>query len=41
VLCELHNKLAARQKLGHALMNRYCRDPRQPELLIAASGASD
>jgi 5-methylcytosine-specific restriction endonuclease McrA len=28
LLCEPHNKLAAWQKLGHGLMNRYCRDPR-------------
>ena len=32
LLCDHHNKLAARQKLGHGLMNRYCRDPRQPLL---------
>jgi hypothetical protein len=38
VLCERHNKWAARQKLGHGLMNRYCRDPRQPTLLGAATG---
>jgi len=25
-------KWAARRKLGHALMNRYCKDPRQPLL---------
>ena len=30
LLCEPHNKLAAWQKLGHGLMNRYCKDPRQP-----------
>jgi hypothetical protein len=30
LLCEPHNKLAAWQKLGHGLMNRYCRDPRLP-----------
>jgi hypothetical protein len=30
LLCAHHNKLAARQKLGHGLMNRYCRDPRLP-----------
>jgi len=30
LLCERHNKLAAWQKLGHGLMNRYCRDPRLP-----------
>jgi hypothetical protein len=30
LLCARHNKLAARQKLGHGLMNRYCRDPRLP-----------
>jgi hypothetical protein len=33
VLCAAHNRLAARQKLGHRMMNRYCRDPRQPGLL--------
>ena len=32
LLCAPHNKWAARQKLGHALMNRYCKDPRQPLL---------
>ena len=32
LLCASHNKWAARQKLGHGLMNRYCRDPRQPQL---------
>jgi len=30
LLCAPHNKLAARQKLGHGVMNRYCRDPRLP-----------
>jgi hypothetical protein len=30
VLCEPHNKLAAWQKLGPEVMNRYCRDPRLP-----------
>jgi hypothetical protein len=38
VLCATHNRLAARQKLGHSLMNRYCRDPRKPALLGAATG---
>jgi hypothetical protein len=32
LLCDCHNRWAARQKLGHGLMNRYCRDPRQPML---------
>jgi 5-methylcytosine-specific restriction endonuclease McrA len=41
VLCATHNRLAARQKLGHGVMNRYCRDPRQPELLGPAAAASD
>jgi hypothetical protein len=31
VLCEVHNKLAARERLGDRLMDRYCRDPRQVE----------
>jgi hypothetical protein len=30
ILCARHNLWAARQKLGHGLMNRYCHDPRQP-----------
>jgi hypothetical protein len=38
VLCATHNRLAARQKLGHGLMNRFCRDPRRPELLGGAAG---
>jgi 5-methylcytosine-specific restriction endonuclease McrA len=38
LLCERHNKWAARRKLGHGLMNRYCRDPRQPALLGTATG---
>jgi hypothetical protein len=37
LLCERHNKWAARQKLGHRLMNRYCRDPREPALPGAAT----
>jgi len=32
VLCAAHNKLAARERLGSRLMDRYCRDPRQGEL---------
>ncbi len=32
LLCEVHNKLAARERLGDRLMDRYCRDPRQGEL---------
>jgi hypothetical protein len=32
VLCGVHNKLAARERLGDRLMDRYCRDPRQGEL---------
>jgi hypothetical protein len=31
VLCEVHNKLAARERLGDRLMDRYCRDSRQVE----------
>jgi 5-methylcytosine-specific restriction endonuclease McrA len=38
ILCERHNKWAARQKLGHGVMNRHCRDPRRSELLDSASG---
>jgi hypothetical protein len=32
LLCDWHNKLAARLALGDALMDRHTRDPRQPEL---------
>jgi hypothetical protein len=32
LLCDVHNRLAARQRLGDRAMNRYCRDPRQVEL---------
>ena len=32
LLCALHNRLAARERLGDRLMDRYCRDPRQGEL---------
>jgi hypothetical protein len=32
VLCGAHNKLAARERLGDRLMDRYCRAPRQREL---------
>jgi hypothetical protein len=32
VLCSAHNRLAARERLGDRLMDRYCRDPRQEEL---------
>ena len=40
VLCASHNKWAAREKLGHGLMNRYCRDPRQPLLAGLPGDAS-
>jgi len=40
LLCAPHNKWAARQKLGHALMNRYCKDPRQPLLAGLPGDAS-
>jgi hypothetical protein len=32
LLCALHNRLAARERLGDRLMDRYCSDPRQGEL---------
>jgi hypothetical protein len=32
LLCDVHNRLAARQRLGDRIMNKYCRDPRQVEL---------
>ncbi len=32
LLCAAHNRLAARERLGDRLMDRYCRDPRQGEL---------
>ena len=41
LLCAPHNKLAAHQKLGHALMNRYCKDPMQPLLAGLPGDASD
>ena len=31
LLCAVHNRLAARERLGDRLMDRYCRDPRQAE----------
>jgi len=40
LLCASHNKWAARRKLGHGLMNRYCRDPRQPLLAGLLGDAS-
>jgi hypothetical protein len=40
LLCDRHNKLAARQKLGHGVMNKYCRDPRQPLLAGLPGDAS-
>jgi hypothetical protein len=30
LLCDLHNRLAARQRLGDRIMDRYCGDLRQP-----------
>jgi hypothetical protein len=39
LLCATHNKWAARQKLGHGLMNRYCKDPRLPLLAALPSDA--
>jgi hypothetical protein len=41
LLCERHNKWAARQKLGHNSMNRYCRDPRKPALRETATGDTE
>jgi hypothetical protein len=38
VLCAHHNLLAARQRMGDQLMDRYCRDPRQGELLGTGAG---
>jgi hypothetical protein len=38
ILCARHNLLAARERLGDRLMDRYCRDPRQPELLDGGGG---
>ena len=38
LLCDLHNRLAARERLGDRLMDRYCRDPRQAELAGAGRG---
>ncbi len=32
ILCARHNLLAARERLGDRLMDRYCRDPRRVEL---------
>jgi hypothetical protein len=32
LLCAPHNRLAARERLGDRLMDRYCRDPRQGEV---------
>jgi hypothetical protein len=32
LLCASHNRLAARERLGDRLMDRYYRDPRQEEL---------
>ncbi len=41
VLCRVHNLLAAREALGDEVMDRYCRDPRQPALSdsMASSGS--
>jgi hypothetical protein len=38
LLCGAHNLLAARQRLGDRVMNRYCRDPRQAELAALGDG---
>jgi hypothetical protein len=35
LLCDVHNRLAARERLGDRLLDRYCHDPRQ-----GSSGAS-
>jgi hypothetical protein len=40
VLCHMHNKLAAHLALGGELMNKYCRDPRQPLLAGLPGDAS-
>jgi hypothetical protein len=32
LFCAAHDRLAARERLGDRLMERYCRDPRQVEL---------
>jgi hypothetical protein len=37
VCCNFHNQLYARLELGDEVMDRYTRDPRQPELLGPAS----
>ena len=38
LLCDRHNRLAARERLGDGIMNRYCRDPRQAELADVGRG---
>jgi hypothetical protein len=37
ILCSAHNKLAARLALGDGVMDRYTRNPRQPEQLGLAA----
>ncbi len=37
LLCSVHNRLAARERLGDRLMDRYCRDPRHGELGVTAA----
>ena len=40
LLCDRHNRLAARERLGDGIMNRYCRDPRQAELADVGRGGA-
>jgi len=40
ILCARHNLWAAREELGHGLMNKYCRDPRRPQLAGLPGDAS-
>jgi len=40
VLCRMHNELAAHLALGSEVMNKYCRDPRQPLLAGLPGDAS-
>jgi hypothetical protein len=32
LLCAVHNRLAARERLGDRLMDRFCHNPRQGEV---------
>jgi hypothetical protein len=41
VTCDFHNQLYARLALGDAWMNRYSRNPRQPEPGSLAGGGED